>query len=47
MGTENSYTSCPGGCGALLTEEYASRFGRCKACYLREHQPIESRIRGI
>lgn len=39
-----TYVSCPGGCGALLTEEYKSRFGQCMACYERENTPLDIRI---
>jgi hypothetical protein len=44
MGEENSYVACPGGCGAILTEEYKARYGQCKACYAREHVPLGVRI---
>jgi hypothetical protein len=43
MADEHSYTTCPS-CPALLTEEYAARYGRCKACYNREHVPLGVRI---
>lgn len=38
------YVECPNGCGALLTEEYESRYGQCMACYQRENTPLGVRI---
>jgi len=42
--SDNKYVSCPSCDNTILTAAYRDRFGRCKACYRRDRENLESRL---